>query len=251
MEAVTTTDDEPYDLPTHPPSFQGHGRFTLVNDYRSHLRRFPLRFKDLYLDPFGIYPSEVLLGKQIVSTLNGFFVTCAPTLEHLTLYGRPLSSLSTIRNYRTNLGPKIASVTDSSQIVDLSSCKRLRTFRVGIRELFPCPPYVTQALSSLEYCPRTDTIALDFTLPGVFLVVLRSGKFGRGCHTIDAQLCRLAELRDGGLRVSFEFNELYNEQGIPMLDDFDSFMTKFRSSPHAFTILWDSHVVTRRGAELQ
>lgn len=88
MENVKPTDIQPYNFPTHPPSFRGYGRFTPGSQYGSHLRRFPFRFKDLHLDLFTTDRAAVL-DEQTVSTLNEFFVTCAPTLEHLTFYGGP------------------------------------------------------------------------------------------------------------------------------------------------------------------
>ena len=91
LETITITDNEPYDLPTPSPSFRGHGRFTLANDYCPHLQHLPLRFKhlDLTFSPFNL---SGILDEGEVSTLNDFFVTCAPTLEHLTLCGESLSS---------------------------------------------------------------------------------------------------------------------------------------------------------------
>lgn len=140
---------------------------------------------------------------------------------------------------------------DASQIVDLSPCKRLRTFRLDIKQFYPCPPHIIKALSSLESSPRLETITLTLTSLGTSLAFLEHARFGSEWAPIDAQLCRLAELRDGGLRVCLELNRFRVKQGMPTLDDFGTFMTKLRSSPHSFTILCDSHVVNRRETELQ
>jgi len=86
MEMVSTTDDEPYDLPTPSPSLRGRGRLIVAGDFCSHLRFLPLRFKHLYLTFLLISPWRVPL-EQNVSALNEFFVVCAPTLEHLTICG--------------------------------------------------------------------------------------------------------------------------------------------------------------------
>lgn len=89
LEMVSTTDDEPYDLPTPSPSFRGCGRITLAGDYSSHLRFFPLHFQHLYLTFFLVNNSWEIPPERNISVLNDFFVTCAPTLEHLTLCGEP------------------------------------------------------------------------------------------------------------------------------------------------------------------
>ena len=140
---------------------------------------------------------------------------------------------------------------DASQIVDLSPCKRLRTFRLDIQLFYPCPSHIIRALSSLESSPRLETITLAFTSSGTSLAFLGNPGFGREWAPIDAQLCRLAELRDGGLRVCLELNRFRAKQGVPTLDDFGTFMTKLRSSPHSFTILCDSQAVNGTETELQ
>lgn len=93
MDMINITDNKPYDLPTPSPSFQGRGRLMLASDYCSHLRHFPLRFKHLHLTFFPFNLSGVLNGRN-VSILNDFFITCATTLEHLTLCGENSSSSS-------------------------------------------------------------------------------------------------------------------------------------------------------------
>lgn len=86
MESVSVSDDEPYDLPTASPSFQGRGRLILAGDYTSHLRFLPLRFRHLDLT-FYLLPSWQVPVEQSISKLNDLFITCAPTLEHLTISG--------------------------------------------------------------------------------------------------------------------------------------------------------------------
>ena len=87
MDSVTATDDEPYDFPTSSPSFRGHGRLTLVGSYCSHLPLLPLRFKHLYLT-FTLFNRRGALVEKNIHILNDFFITCAPTLEHLALCGK-------------------------------------------------------------------------------------------------------------------------------------------------------------------
>lgn len=91
IDAVRISDDEPYDIPTPSPSFQGRGRIILTGDYSSHLRFLPLRFKQLYLT-FFLFNSWRIPVEQNITALNGLFVTCASTLEHLSLCGQYPSS---------------------------------------------------------------------------------------------------------------------------------------------------------------
>jgi len=93
MEMVSVSDDEPYDLPTPSPSFQGRGRLILADDYTSHLRFLPLRFRRLDLT-FYLLNSWRVPAEQSISKLNDLFITCAPTLEHLTICGESSSSRS-------------------------------------------------------------------------------------------------------------------------------------------------------------
>ena len=250
MEMIGITDNKPYGLPTPSPSFQGHGRLTLASDYCSHLRHLPLCFKHLYLTFYLSGPPGVL-DERNISILNDFFVTCAPTLEHLTLCGESLSPSSIIRDSRINLGPEmdLEMETEVTRVVDLSPCKRLRTLRLELRELSKCPPYVTQVLASLESSPSLEIITLAFYSSGRSLIHgLR--RFSDEWDAADTQLCRLAELKDGYLRVSMRFNGFRIGQGIPLLTDFGAFMAKFLCPPHSFTILCDSSVVTHRDTEL-
>ena len=137
-----------------------------------------------------------------------------------------------------------------TRVVDLSPCKRLRTLRLELRELSKCPSYVTQVLSSLESSPNLETIALAFCSSGRLLIdSLR--RFSDGWDTVDTQLCRLAELKDGHLCVSVGFNGFRTGQGTPLLADFGAFMAKSCHSLVSFTILCDSNVVTHRDIELQ
>lgn len=132
-----------------------------------------------------------------------------------------------------------------NQTVDLSPCKRLRTLRLELKELFKRPPYVVQLLASLESNPRLETIALVFHSSGRSLIDgLR--RFSEEWDPVDTQLCRLAELKDRSLRVSVGFNGFRTNQGMSLLDDFDAFMARFRCSPHSFTVLCDSNVVFTR-----
>jgi len=91
MEMVSVSDDEPYDLPTPSPSFQGRGRLILSGDYTSYLRFLPLRFRHLYIT-FHLLNSWRAPVEQSISKLNDLFITCAPTLEHLTICGESPSS---------------------------------------------------------------------------------------------------------------------------------------------------------------
>ena len=127
--------------------------------------------------------------------------------------------------------------------VDLSPCRRLRTLRLELREISKCHPYVIRLLTSLKSTPRLEAITLGFYSSGVSLI---NGphEFSGEWSPVDAQLCRLAELENGGLRVSVEFNGFRTRQGTPPLGNFGGFMAKFRCSSHPFTVLCDSNVVT-------
>ena len=143
--------------------------------------------------------------------------------------------------------------TEVTQVVDLSPCKRLRTFglRLELMGLSECPPpYLTQVFASLESSPSLETVTLAFYPSGRSLIDGLLG-FSDEWDTVDTQLCRLAELKDGCLCVSVEFNGFWTGQGIPPLAKFGVFMAKFRSSPYAFAILYDSNVIIYRNAGSQ
>jgi len=135
----------------------------------------------------------------------------------------------------------MARETETGQAVDLSPCTRLRTLRIELRELSKCHPHLIQLLASLKSStPYLETIALVFYSSGMSLTDgLR--RFGDEWDPVDTQLCRLAELKGGGLCVSVGFNGFRMRQGTPLLG---AFMAKFRCSPHTLTILCDSSVVT-------
>ncbi|KAF9650548.1 hypothetical protein BDM02DRAFT_1390877 [Thelephora ganbajun] len=248
VEMVSITDDEPYDLPTTSLSLRGHGRFTLSDGYCSHIRFLPLCFKHLYLT-FLLNPRGTLAERNPL-ILNEFLITCAPTLEYLTLCGESPPPSSYTRNSKTkisiNLWPEMAIEVEMKvgQSVDLSPCKHLRTLRLELRELSERPPYLTQLLDSLKPTPHLEAITLVFYSSGRLLTEsLR--KYTDEWDPVDAQLCQLAELKEGGLRVSVGFNGFRTWQMVPLLGDFATFMAKFRCSPHSFTILCDSKVVTQ------
>jgi hypothetical protein len=238
IEKAVVTEDKPYDLPTPSPSFQGHGRFTITrSDYCPHLLHLPLRFKCLYL-AFYLLNLAQDLDEQNASILNDFFVTCAPTLEHLTLRGESLSSSPITGSSGIGLGSLSSQWMENrvTQVLDLSPCRRLRTLRLDLGGLYECPLYATQTLASLKSSPRLETITLAFySLREQLIDSLR--RFGDEWDAVDTQLCQLAELRDGNLHVSVEFSGFEIEQGIPLSAGFGTFMAKFRCSPHSFSAL--------------
>jgi len=151
---------------------------------------------------------------------------------------------------KINLGPEMAleMELEIGQAIDLSPCKRLRTFRLELRELYKCHPYVVQLLTSLETIPHIETITLVFYSSGRPLAdCLR--KFSGEWDSVDIQLCRLAELKNGGLRVSVGFNGF--RTWLPPFGKSGTFMAKYRCSPYLFTMLCDSNIVTPQDIGLQ
>ena len=248
MEAISTTDRAPYDIPTPSPSLRGRGRLTLADDFCSHLRFLPLRFKRLHLT-FLLLNQWGAPLEQNVSILNEFFVACAPTLECLTLYGESPPLPRCIGNSKVNLEPEKALETiEVGRSVDLSPCKRLRTFKLELRELSECHPYIVQLFTSLETIPCIKAITIVFCSSGKSLAG-RLRRFGGRWDPVDTQLCRLAELKNGGLRVSVRFDGCRPQ--LPSSGNSSTFMAKYRCSPYSFTILCDSNVVTPQGIGLQ
>jgi len=243
MEMVSVSDDEPYDLPTPSPSFRGRGRLILAGDYTSHLRFFPLRFRHLALTFYLLPNSWHVPVEQSISKLNDFFITCAPTLEHLTISGEsPSVSSSYAGNPNTNLGPDVPDPEmEIKRAADLSPCKRLRTLRLELREIHQCHKYFIHLLASLKSIRRLEEITLGFYTPKRSYVD-GLDKFSEEWDPVDTQLRRLAELDNRGLRVSLEFNGF--RTSTPQLGSFGAFMAKYRCSSHSFTVLCDSNVVT-------
>lgn len=129
------------------------------------------------------------------------------------------------------------------QAADLSPCTQLRTVRLELKEIYKCHAYFIQLLTSLKSIPRLEKITLCFATARRSLID-GLDKFSREWDPVDTQLRRLAELENGGLRVSLEFNGFRTRQGTPQLGSFGAFMAKYRCSSHSFTVLCDSNVVT-------
>lgn len=94
----------------------------------------------------------------------------------------------------------------------------------------------TQVLSSLGSIPQLETTALFFYSSGKSLIH-RTHRLNDEYDPVDTQLRRLAELNEGGSRVSVGFNGSRTKLGVPQLANLNAFMRKFHCSSHSFTIL--------------